>query len=208
MDEEQQAGRVTSWIVRNRFLAPFRILLARHRRLRRHIVLYPLILTVATILVIWWLDLGIVLSGETGLVSQVSKFGGLLVGFVVAALSAITAFPKGRIDESMPGTPTVLIPSIVQDGVYYSSVTRRQFLGFLLGYLCAICFLSFFFGILYSSLRLDVLSAFSDTCLFEVLYWMTQFVSLILLWSFFFLISIALYYLSDRLQQDVFKDVG
>lgn len=106
---------------------------------------YPSFLTVISLVAYWVLSATIFDVDLAKVISNATTLMGVLIGFYIAALAAVTSFPNVSLDSIMSGDA----PDIKErTGEGNSPITRRRFLAILLGY-CA--FLSIFVYILGSA---------------------------------------------------------
>lgn len=83
--------------------------------------------------------------GQSGLVQSVNGLAGILVGFFIAALAAVSTFPGEDMDAVMPGNPPTLTDRDITKGKP-QKLSRRAFLSFLFGYLTVAALVLFVFG--------------------------------------------------------------
>jgi hypothetical protein len=84
----------------------------------------------------------------TSIVSSATTLMGVLVGFYIAALAAVTSFPNESLNSIMAGNaPKILERSTGQR----MPVTRRRFLAILLGYCAFLSIFVYAIGSIYSS---------------------------------------------------------
>lgn len=89
---------------------------------------------------------------ENGLISQVNNVVGVLVGFYIAALAAVSTFKSDLLDQPIKGKG-MKVPVFIEGKEQFLPASRRSFLCYLFGY-CA--FLSVF--ILCTGIATQVLS--------------------------------------------------
>lgn len=182
-------------------LRPFSYLVIKHRS--KWIVdwIYPLVLTVITMIVIFGMkSFGTVsLYADKGLISNILGFVQGLPGFYIAALAAIATFNRIDIDKTMP-SPAPKLDIKVQGKAIAIELTRRRFLCSMFAFLTA------------ESLILIVLAIFSQglypatKSLVPVAaqVWVsTAFMSvfLLLFWQMMVTSFWGLFYLGDKLHQ-------
>lgn len=148
--------------------------------------------------------LGFTLNAR-GFVEGVNGLLGVLVGFYIAALAAISGSNNVHLDKLMRGVPPKI--KIFKAGRWVDeSLTRRRFLSFLFGYCAVMSILCYIMGLLRSNLSF---SNFSDLEKFifgfdfyltiSNLFWL---VYLWLISSLFVSTLLGLYYLADRMNRD------
>jgi hypothetical protein len=121
-------GETPAWM---RLLAPFRYLRIRHGLKPRFDWIWPGVLTVVTITVLWLLPVQPKLLGEHGVLHGVRDLIALFTAFFVAALAAVATFARESLDDLMQGTSPRL---------HERELTRRQFVSYLFGYLAVLSF--------------------------------------------------------------------
>jgi len=125
-------GQSPAW---KRLVAPLKYLLIRHDIKPRFDWAWPLILTIITMLVFWWLPKMPSLLGDEGILKSLRDLIALLAAFFVAALAAVATFAREGLDKPMEGkTPTL----------QGRDLTRRQYVSYLFGYLAFLAFALFF----------------------------------------------------------------
>lgn len=127
--------------------------------------------------------------------TSISNLMGVLIGFYIAALAAVTSFPNNNLDSIMSGNA----PEIWErEKGAYSSITRRRFLSMLLGYCAFIAIAIFIFGSINSSIYLvgDV----SEMKL-HLIRSISGFLYLWMLSSLFVVTMLCLHYLVDRMHR-------
>lgn len=105
------------------------------------------------------------LLGEGGLVSQVSLLLSLLIGFFIAALSAVMTFNARGLDSPVQGEP-IQVKSFQMGKWHRIELTRRRYLGFLFGYLTAAGILIFLVGLLGNAVAPSLKKSLSGEALF------------------------------------------
>lgn len=97
--------------------------------------LVPGVITTATTILLCWLTTVQYLTGDGGLLGQITGFLENLPGFFIAALAAVATFNRHDIDEVMSNPPRVRI--MYQGRLGFVEMTRRRFLCVLFSYLTA-----------------------------------------------------------------------
>lgn len=157
--------------------------------------LYPTFLAAAIVGSYQYLDGNLFTIQLAGIVSSATTLMGVLIGFYIAALAAVTSFPNESLNSVMAGNAPKIRERSSPDK---QAVTRRRFLSILLGY-CA--FLSIFIyavGSVYSSV------AFVPFVSADLMAWLVC-----LWWTFYAWISasllvvtmLCLHYLVDRMHR-------
>jgi len=142
------------------------------------------------------------LLGEHGLLNSVSGLLQLLVAFFIAALAAVATFPRDSMELPLRGSPALLSRWSNERQAYVDiSLTRRQFVCHLFGYLSFVS-LFLFLGIIFAgAVWKDASAALSPA----TIYWTKIALSAIFwiaLWNVIIQTILGLYFLGDRLQHD------
>lgn len=129
-------------------------------------------------------------------VASATTLMGVLVGFYIAALAAVTSFPNENLDNAMIGRSTTLKEKC---GSRNEPISRRRFLSILLGY-CAFMSIVIFLAGSFSS-AISVKETYQNFALD----WMSVGCSLIYTWmvsSLGTITLLCLHYLIDRMHRD------
>lgn len=81
------------------------------------------------------------------LISDVNAFMGILVGFYIAALAAVSSFSNENLDQVMKGRPPTLT-TVRKGEEIKETLTRRRFLAILFGYCATLAIILYVFGVL------------------------------------------------------------
>ncbi|QNU63670.1 hypothetical protein [Vreelandella titanicae] len=129
-------------------------------------------------------------------VASATTLMGVLVGFYIAALAAVTSFPNSNLDNIMAGKPTTLKERYSGKN---EPISRRRFISILLGY-CAFMSIMIFLGGSFSA-AISISSAYKSpafdwiSCGYWVIYtWMISSLGIITL--------LCLHYLIDRMHRE------
>lgn len=114
-------------------------------------IIIPALLTAAAIAILSLAPLPIKVFGNNGLIHSVTELMQLLVGFYIAALSAVAAFSSKDMDNHLQDT--TLARRINGKPVENAGISRRQFLCYMFGYLAFMGFTLYFFGALANALK-------------------------------------------------------
>lgn len=129
-------------------------------------------------------------------VASATTLMGVLVGFYIAALAAVTSFPNDNLDNPMAGRSTTLREKF---GRGIEEVSRRRFLSILLGYCAFLSILIFLTGSISSAISIkpqyqgDIVLALKATY-WTIYTWMISSLSTITL--------LCLHYLIDRMHRE------
>ena len=81
------------------------------------------------------------------LISEINALVGILVGFYIAALAAVSSFSNKNLDQIMKGrAPT--ITTVRKGNEIKETLTRRRFLAILFGYCATLAIVLYVFGVL------------------------------------------------------------
>ncbi len=169
---------------------PFSYLRIKHEDKWIYDWFLPLLLTAATITIIYlYIPLSKV-GGNSGLIDRLAGFVSNLPGFFIAALAAVATFNKHDIDQLMANPPRIEI--LHHGNPLMVEMTRRRFLCVLFSYLTAI---SIFLVI---SANFGLLIEAPDN--YHVyLSWSSISVFMFFLWQMITATILGLYYLGERL---------
>ncbi|WP_143103469.1 hypothetical protein [Albimonas pacifica] len=81
------------------------------------------------------------------LIKDVNSLVGILVGFYIAALAAVSSFSNENLDQLMKGRAPTLI-SVRQGAEIKETLTRRRFLSILFGYCASLAIILYVFGVI------------------------------------------------------------
>lgn len=182
-------------------LRPFSYLAIEHRS--KWIVdwVYPLVLAVISMSIIFGMKLlgAVSLYADGGLVSKVLGFVQGLPGFYIAALAAIATFNRIDIDRTMP-SPAPTLDIKVQGQTVAIELTRRRFLCSMFAFLTAenliLIILAIFSQTLYAAAK-SVIPVAAQVWVSAVF----MFLFLMLFWQMMVTSFWGLFYLGDKLHQ-------
>lgn len=117
-------------------------------------IVFPLIFSIIFICIYTVIPIKLEVFGDKSLFSIVTDLLQLLIGFFIASLAAIATFQKEDMDESIDGEPAKL-KRYINNTIVDVSLTRRQFLCFLFGYLSLVSLLLYFIGELANLVHLN-----------------------------------------------------
>ncbi|EPG0528777.1 hypothetical protein ACSWYU_000266 [Vibrio harveyi] len=140
---------------------------------------------------IYWSPVPIKILGSDGLVTLINGLLQMLVGFFVASLAAVATFNRDGMDEIMVGKAPTL------NGV---SVTRRQFVCYMFGYLAFMSIIAYFSGGIVN-LGIDAIRVIAGTqfATFRVI---GLYLYLVVICNIVFTTLLSLYFLTDRVVRD------
>lgn len=182
-------------------LRPFSYLTIDHRSKWVVDWVYPIALTVASVVVIFGMKvLGPVsLYADSGLISKVLGFVQGLPGFYIAALAAIATFNRIDIDKTMP-SPAPTLDIRVQGKTVAIELTRRRFLCSMFAFLTAenliLIVLAIFSLALYPTAK-SIIPTTAHVWISAIF----MFGFLMLFWQMIVTSFWGLYYLGDKLHQ-------
>lgn len=81
------------------------------------------------------------------LIGDVNALMGILVGFYIAALAAVSSFSNENLDQVMKGRAPTLI-TVRKGDIIKETLTRRRFLAIIFGYCATLAIILYIFGVL------------------------------------------------------------
>lgn len=94
---------------------------------------------------------------KSKLIGDVNVLMGILVGFYIAALAAVSSFSNENLDQIMKGRAPTL--TVVRGGEEFEeTLTRRRFLAILFGYCAILSIILYVYGVLQVHLTIKPLS--------------------------------------------------
>ena len=97
----------------------------------------------------------VIVFNADNFVSGINALMGVLVGFYIASLAAVSSFTNENLDKIMKGrAPKITI--ILQGKPIEETLTRRRFLAILFGYCAILSILLYVFGIVQSNTQIEV----------------------------------------------------
>lgn len=81
------------------------------------------------------------------LIADINSLMGILVGFYIAALAAVSSFTNENLDQAMKGRAPTLT-TVRQGQEIKETLTRRRFLAVLFGYCATLSILIYIYGVL------------------------------------------------------------
>ncbi|WP_085904179.1 hypothetical protein [Kiloniella majae] len=105
-------------------------------------LLLPLGIAIFTTIVFWFVRNHSSITGTEGIMADIKGLVQLLTAFFIAALAAVSTFPNDTLDEGLSGSPALLKVSNQSEP---TTLTRRQFVCYLFGYLSLMSILTFLF---------------------------------------------------------------
>lgn len=177
---------------RKRLLAPLRYLAIRHPEKTFYDFLMPMIWAAVLFSGYWLMEPKPALFGDAGFIKLFRDLLIMAVPFMVGALAAVAmGTPGGQLDRRLAGAPLYL------DG---ESLTLRQFVCYLLGYLCFVGLLSLIATVAATVLRDPVTAWITGRAGLDVLvrgvgtlalFLMVSALTITVLWSLYFLTVIV-----------------
>lgn len=108
---------------------------------------YPTILFIILYVGVWIVGDRYFVFDFEKMLADINALMGILVGFYIAALAAVSSFTNETLDQVMKGRPPTLI-SRRQGNDIKETLTRRRFLTILFGYCAVISIFIYIFGVL------------------------------------------------------------
>ncbi|MXQ08926.1 hypothetical protein GQ651_13830 [Alphaproteobacteria bacterium GH1-50] len=120
--------------------------------------IYPTALFVAVFFGFHWVGRVWLNYDSAKLIADINSLMGILVGFYIAALAAVSSFTNENLDQVMKGRAPTLT-TVRQGHEVKETLTRRRFLSVLFGYCAMLSILVYIFGVLSVHVSLEVGSA-------------------------------------------------
>lgn len=163
--------------------------------------LLPILLSLLTVSALYGLGIPVGFLSDKGIVVGIVSLLNLVIAFFIAALAAVATFDRKGLDDVMKGRPALLkLPTRSGEKKDYS-LTNRQFVCYLFGYLS---FVSLFFLISIHFVRLfgpELFSRIPDSfCLIDFLKLAIAGIFFFVLWQIVVTMFLGIYFLCDRLQ--------
>ncbi len=134
---------------------------------------------------------------DKGLVNTVNSLLNTLIGFYIAALAAVAAFPNEALDQPMKGrAPTII--NYRQGEAFEEKLTRRRFLVVLFGYCAFVSIMLFGFGVVSIMVAPSFVKVGAAATLKFI--WLAAY--LMMAASLFVATMLGLHYLIDRMHRD------
>lgn len=118
--------------------------------------IYPTAIAAALIIGFRWFGSQLVTFDAEKLVADINSLMGILVGFYIAALAAVSSFTNENLDQVMKGRAPTLIATR-QGQEIKETLTRRRFLAVLFGYCATLSILLYISGVFYLRLSFSSL---------------------------------------------------
>lgn len=158
--------------------------------------IYPTILTVLSFLVFAFFPSKYIVVDLKLLLTSATTLMGVLVGFYIAALAAVTSFPNASLDNIMAGNaPT--ITEIIDSSP--TKVTRRRFLSILLGYCAFTSIIVFSLGSVFAAVKFTLVANSIAVLIIKMFCWLLY---SWLLSSLFIVTALCLHYLIERMHRE------
>tara|TARA_R110000782_G_C14817047_1_gene413380 strand:+ start:3045 stop:3665 length:621 start_codon:yes stop_codon:yes gene_type:complete len=183
----------------SRLFRPLDYLRIKHAAKRKYDLFIPFWLSVILTGSLIVLPKSPVIFGEGGLLEITGSLLGILTGFFIASLAAVSTFNKQGMDDEMPGEPLILL--VFERGEEVpKKISRRQFLCLLFGYLSFICVFLYLMGGA-AMLTVDSMVLLIKPALHSVAKWGFVFVYLLIFSNLLITTLLGLFYLSDRIHR-------
>lgn len=179
----------------NKLLTAFTFFRLRSSDLELFQYKYPSIFAIFIVATHWLLSETIFNIDLEKVVANATTLMGVLIGFYIAALAAVTSFPNENLNSIMAGdAPTIKERS----GKYYSPVTRRRFLSILLGYCAFLSIVVYILGSASASISFSPGTNEILEVILKIIWWSGY---TWLLASLFTVTMLCLHYLIDRMHR-------
>lgn len=182
-------------------LKPLQYLRIEHGTKRLWDFVYPAIVATTMLALQCFLSLDLQFVGPDGVLRQVNGLLGVLSGFYIASLTALSVIQTPSLAEKMAGQAPKL-PVMRRGRRYKKELKRGEFMRYLFGYLSLLSIIVFFVGVIIDVLYYPVVSEYPGVA--ESLWWMqaaTLFVYSFVLSNIIINTMVGIYYLSDRMHR-------
>jgi hypothetical protein len=168
----------------------------------------PIVITALCLVLYWLLPVNVRFysvsaSGEVvdgGMMVSLRCILGLLPGFYLTSLAAISTFNKDDLDKKLPSpTPTVEIK--IKGKPETIDLTRRRFLSYMFGYLTFLSFTLFLFTFLGEVFCPSYTELVDNLSIWKYARWGGIFIFFTLFWQMFIITVFGIYQLSDRIHR-------
>ncbi|WP_312529264.1 hypothetical protein [Paracoccus sp. (in: a-proteobacteria)] len=158
--------------------------------------IYPTVIVGASVLAYKLVSDGYVIVNLRAMVASATTLMGVLIGFYIAALAAVTSFPNAGLDNVMSGEAPK-IRELVHGNLV--PLTRRRFLSTLLGYCAFISIFIFVIGSISAASDLALETPEKVRYIFRIVWWGSY---AWLLASLLVVTMLCLHYLIERMHRD------
>jgi len=107
---------------------------------------YPTIIFTVITGGLWLIDDGVFTFDGSKFINDINTLMGILMGFYIAALAAVSSFTNENLDQIMKGRAPTLTSS--RKGGIKETLTRRRFLAVIFGYCASLSIFLYIFGVL------------------------------------------------------------
>jgi len=132
-------------IVFDKLFKPLDYIRIRHAEKCWFDAVLPAILATVCAIILYALPKPVAFIGKDSVISLVNGILQILSGFYIASMAAVATFQKDGMDDQMEGVPPKL-KIIKRKKPVLKSLTRREFLTYLFGYLAFMSILMYFVG--------------------------------------------------------------
>lgn len=184
--------------MKNKLLTPINYLRIESKPLKEYKFWWPLGVCLLSVVTYILLPEQPQIISEKGLISQVNSIIGILAGFYIASLAAVSTFQSANLDEPIKGSG-MKAPVYLEGKEQFIPLNRRSFLCYLFGY-CA--FLSIFilgFGIATQVIHPSITSLTGQIVFFLKLVWIACYS--LMIGSLIVTTFLGLHYLIDRMHR-------
>lgn len=162
----------------------------------------PIVLGVITGIIQYLLPIQPALIGDGGIFEAISDLLRLLVAFFIAALAATATFDRPTMDEPLRGHPAYLdVWDSSRQMDVQKSLTRRQFVCHMFGYLAFVS-LFLFVCIMFASAIHPTWNALVEEEVRGIARIIISFGFWIMFWNIIVTTLLGIYFLSDRMQHE------
>ncbi len=136
----------------------------------------------------------------SNLIEDINSLMGILIGFYIAALAAVSSFTNENLDKIMKGRPPKILVKR-QGNIIEETLTRRRFLTIIFGYCAVLSIVLYVFGVIFVQVRWNLPNGELAVLVFSIL---RKFAWAIYTWSLASLLVVtllSLHYLVERIHR-------
>ena len=137
---------------------------------------------------------------QSNLIGDVNALMGILVGFYIAALAAVSSFANENLDQIMRGRAPTLT-SVRKGNEIKETLTRRRFLAIIFGYCATLAIILYVFGVLQVHLTVTQPAALWAQTIMSVVGYIAWAIYLWIISSLLVVTLPGLHYLVERMHR-------
>ena len=183
-----------------RLAAPLNYVRIKHPTKSNYDLWIPLIITMLMLILFYLAPFQIDLYSNKGIIHIITSIIGILTGFFIASLAAVSTFNKPSMDEKLPGSDMTL--TVLRNGVQQTELmTPRKLLSYLFGYLSFISIIIYFSGELAILMAPDIKAALPPIAS-NITEWIFAFIYLFLFNNLITNTFTGIFFMSDHIHRE------